>query len=194
MNVYRIMATSVVAGTLLFSGTAAAQSQQDEKCWREVEGFDVHFSIYQAAFGNKSFCQDAPGTGDTALTVDFIDPALRKMSTEVRVIEAQSWSEAQDPEADGTGKPVEQVPAKTYPTGTLAVMHKFNTPGYFVEIVNIQGANGKNHVLRFPFQLGQGMGLNWSFTEIGAVVGFGVLVLVIVLWVQRRNRQQVTEI
>ncbi len=194
MNLSRIMVTSVVAGTLLFSGTAAAQAQQDEKCWRKVEGFDVHFSIYQAAFGSKPFCQEAPATGDTALTVDFNDPALRKMPTEVRVIEAPSWSEAQDPEADGTGKPVEQRPPKTYPTGTVEVHHKFNAPGYFVEIISIQDAKGKKHVLRFPFQLGQGVGLEWSVAEIATIAGFALLLVVVVLWIQRRNRGQVTEI
>ena len=88
MVLSRIMATSVVVGTLLFSGTALAPSQEDEKCWRKVEDYDVHFSIFQAAFGDRPFCQDAPTTGDTALTLDFTDPALRQMPTEVRVIEA----------------------------------------------------------------------------------------------------------
>ncbi|MGH8479747.1 MAG: hypothetical protein ACREXK_09260 [Gammaproteobacteria bacterium] len=194
MSLSRIMATSVVVGTLLFSGSAAAQSQQDEKCWRKVEGFDVHFSIYQAAFGSRSFCQDAPATGATALTLDFIDPALRQMPTEVRVIEAPSWDAAQDPEADDTGKPVDRLPSKVYSSGTVLLEHAFNAPGYFVEIVGIQDSRGKKHLLRFPFQLGQGAGLNWSFAQIGAVVGFVALILIIVIWLRIRNRQRVIEL
>jgi hypothetical protein len=194
MGLSRIMATSVMLGTLLFSGTALAPSQQDENCWRKVEDYDVHFSIFQAAFGDRPLCQDVPVTGDTALTLDFIDPALRQMPTEVRVIEAASWDEAQDPEADGTGKPVGQLPSKTYSSGTVLMQHKFNAPGYFVEIVGVQDSNGKKHVLRFPFQLGQGYGLKWSLAEIGAVVGFVALVLGILIWLQRRNRQRVIEL
>ncbi|MGQ0594172.1 MAG: hypothetical protein ACT4QB_16460 [Gammaproteobacteria bacterium] len=200
MGLSRIMATSVVVGTLLFgfyylvSGTVAAQAQQDEKCWRKVEDYDVHFNIYQPAFGDRSFCQEAPGTGDTNLTLDFIDPALRRMPTEVRIIEAASWNAAQDSEEDGVGKPVKQLPSKTYSTGTVLMAHKFNAPGYFVEIVGIQDSTGKKHVLRFPFQLGHGAGLNWSLAWIGAVVGLVALILVIALWLQRRNRQRVIEL
>jgi hypothetical protein len=179
---------------LLFSGTALAPSQEDEKCWRKVADYDVHFSIYQAAFGDRPFCQDAPTTGDTALTLDFTDPALRQMPTEVRVIEAESWDAAEDPEADGTGKPVGQLPSKTYPSGTVLMQHKFNAPGYFVEIVGIQDSTGKKHVLRYPFQLGQGAGPNWSLAQIGAVAGFVTLVLVIIMWLRRRNRQRVIEL
>ncbi len=193
MGLSRIMATSVVVGTLLFPGTALAPSQEDENCWRKVEDYDVHFSIFQAAFGDRPFCQDAPTTGDTALTLDFTDPALRQMPTEVRVIEAESWDAAQDPEADGSGKPVGHLPSKTYPSGTVLMQHKFNAPGYFVEIVGIQDSTGKKHVLRYPFQLG-GVGLNWSLAEIGAVAGFVVLILAIVIWLRRRNRQRVIEL
>jgi hypothetical protein len=194
MGLSRIMATSVMLGTLLFTGTVVAQAKHDEKCLRKVEDYDVRFSIYQAAFGSQPFCQNAPATGDTALTIDFMDPALRQMPTEVRVIEASSWDAAQDPEADAGGKPVAQMPSKTYSSGTVLMAHKFNAPGYFVEIVGVQDSNGKKHVLRFPFQLGQGMGLDWSLTEIGAVVGFVALVLGILIWLQRRNRQRVIEL
>ena len=194
MGLSRIMTTSVVVGTLLFSGTALAPSQQDDNCWRKVEDYDVHFSIYQSAYGDRPLCQEAPVTGDTGLTLDFIDPALRQMPTEVRVIEAESWGAAQDPEADGTGKPVGQLPSKTYSSGTVLLQHKFNAPGYFVEIVSIQDSNGKKHVLRFPFQLGQGYGLNWWLAAIGAVVGFVALVLGILIWLKRRNRQRVIEL
>ncbi|MGH8591670.1 MAG: hypothetical protein ACREXX_20840 [Gammaproteobacteria bacterium] len=194
MVLSRIMATSVVAGTLLFSGTALAPPQEDENCWRKVDDYDVHFSIYQAAYGDRPLCQDAPATGDTALTLDFTDPALRQMPTEVRVIEAESWDAAQDPEADGSGKPVGQLPSKTYPSGTVLLQHKFNAPGYFVEIVGIQDSTGKKHVLRYPFQLGQGFGITWSLAEIGAVVGFVALVLIVLIWLQRRNRQRVIEL
>jgi hypothetical protein len=126
--------------------------------------------------------------------LDFTDPALRQMPTEVRVIEAESWDAAQDPEADGTGKPVGQLPSKTYPSGTVLMQHKFNAPGYFVEIVGIQDSTGKKHVLRYPFQVGQGAGLNWSLAQIGAVAGFVALVLVIVMWLRHRNRQRVIEL
>ena len=195
MGLSRIMATSVMLGTLLFTGTAVAQAHHDEKCMRKFEDYDVLFSIYQPAYGDRPLCQDAPVTGDTALTLDFIHPALRQMPTEVRVIEAESWGAAQDPEADGAGKPVGQLPSKTYSSGTVLLQHKFNAPGYFVEIVSIQDSNGKKHVVRFPFQLGQGgMGLNWSLAEIGAVVGFVALVLGILIWLQRRNRQRVIEL
>jgi hypothetical protein len=194
MVLSRNMATSVVIGMLLFSGTALAPSQEDEKCWRKVADYDVHFSIYQAAFGDRPLCQEAPMTGDTALTLDFTDPALRQMPTEVRVIEAESWDAAQDPEADGNGKPVGHLPPKTYPSGTVLLQHKFNAPGYFVEIVGIQDSTGKKHVLRYPFQLGQGSGIKWSLGTIGAVVGFVALVLLIVVWLQRRNRQRVIEL
>ncbi len=192
MSLSRMIAPSVVAGTLLFSGTALAPPQEDEKCWRKVEDYDVHFSIFQAAYGDRPFCQDAPTTGDTALTLDFTDPGLRRMPTEVRVIEASSWGAAQDPEEDGAGKPVKQLPSKVYSTGTVLLQHKFTAPGYFVEIVSIQDSTGKKHVLRYPFQLGQGF--NWSLAEIGVVAGFALLVLAIVVWLQRRNRQKVIEL
>jgi hypothetical protein len=184
--------TTIVLATLLMAGTAAAQ--QSEECLRTVDEFNVSFSIFQAAYGNKAFCDDAPTTGVTAMTVDFGDPALRKMPTEVRLIEAQSWGDAQDPEADAAGKPIKQLPAKTHADGLVVMEHNFATPGYFVEIVSIQSPTGTKHVLRFPFKIGQGAGLQMSVYEIGAVVGILAMVLSIFIWVQRRNRQQTIEL
>jgi len=63
-----------------------------------------------------------------------------------------------------------------------------------VEIVSIQDSTGKKHVLRYPFQLGQGFGITWSLAEIGAVVGFVALLLGLLIWLQRRNRQRVIEL
>jgi hypothetical protein len=177
---------------MLLAGTATAQ--QASGCLRNVEEYIVNFSIFQPSFGQVAFCDDAPTTGTTSMTVDLGDPALRKMSVEARLIEAQSWDDAKDPEADAAGKPLKQLPATIHKDGVVVMEHNFGAPGYFVEIVSIQAPDGKKHVLRFPFKLGHGAGLQLSLVEIGAIVGFLALVVSVLFWVQRRNRQQMIEL
>ena len=194
MVLSRIMATSVVVGTLLFSGTALAPSQEDEKCWRKVEDYDVHFSIFQAAFGDRPFCQDAPTTGDTALTLDFTDPALRQMPTEVRVIEAdvvgrgpgpRSRRRRASPSGNCRPRPIRAVPCSCSTSSTHPVT------SWRSSLSRTRRARNTSCAIRFSSVRGPG---NWSLAQIGAVVGFVALILAIVLWLQRRNRQRVIEL
>ena len=181
---------AVLAVFLLVSHTAGAQSETSEKCMRKVGAYDINFNAYQAATGSNRFCEDIPHAGPTVLTLDFVDAELRKMPTEVRLLEVESWPAALDGSSDGKALVLQGVPAKTYTSGLIEIDHTFKAPGYFVEVVSIEAPGGKKHVLRFPFQVAAG--LDWSGLGLWAAIS-AVLVFIAgaAFWFYRRKGEEI---
>ncbi|CAN5654759.1 hypothetical protein BH18PSE1_BH18PSE1_03890 [soil metagenome] len=181
---------AVLAVFLLVSHTAGAQSETSEKCMRKVGAYAINFNAYQAATGSNRFCEDIPHAGPTVLTLDFVDAELRKMPTEVRLLEVESWPAALDGSSDGKALVLQGVPAKTYTSGLIEIDHTFKAPGYFVEVVSIEAPGGKKHVLRFPFQVAAG--LDWSGLGLWAAIS-AVLVFIAgaAFWFYRRKGEEI---
>ncbi|CAN5854662.1 MAG: hypothetical protein USCGTAYLOR_00685 [Chromatiales bacterium USCg_Taylor] len=183
---------AAVAVFLLVNHTAAAQSETSEECMRKIGAYALNFNAYQAATGSNRFCDDIPLTGPTVLTLDFVDPELRQMPAEARLLEVESWPAALDGSSDGKALVLQRLPSKTYSSGLIEIDHTFKAPGYYVEVVSIKAPNGKKHVLRFPFQVAGGAVSDWSGLGLWAAIS-AILVLVAgaAFWFFRRKGEEV---
>ena len=183
---------AAVAVFLLVNHTAVAQSETSEECMRKIGGYDLNFNAYQAATGSNRFCEDIPHAGPTVLTIDFVHSELRKMPTEVRLLEVESWPAALDGASDGKALVLQRLPQTTYSSGLIEVDHTFKAPGYFVEVVSIEASGGKKHVLRFPFQVAGGAATDWSGLGLWAAIS-AVIVLIAgaAFWFYRRKSEEV---
>ncbi len=180
----------VLIAALCFARVALAQ---DEQCLRQIGERTLSFSAYQVASGNTIYCQDLPRTGQTTLTVDFIDRDFRGMAVGARLLEAESWPNAQDESADAQARVLAQLPPQTHPQGVLLIEHHFRKPGYFVELVSVTTPDGKQHALRFPFRVAVGLDIEWP----GLWVSLGVLAVigaVMALWLHKRRFGQATQV
>ena len=117
-------------------------------CILRVGPYRMYFNSYQPdTTYNKQFCQDIPATGRTVLVLDYIEPELRSLPTEVRII--RDTGSEQDLQAIT----VLHLPAKVYPAGTVNFEYNFDKPGKFVGLVTVGGP--KELVSRFPFSVGE---------------------------------------
>ncbi|MGH8489074.1 MAG: hypothetical protein ACREXS_09485 [Gammaproteobacteria bacterium] len=183
---------AVLAVFLLVSHTAVAQSETSEKCMRKIGDYDVNFNAYQAATGSNRFCEDIPLTGPTVLTVDFVHAELRKMPTEARLLEVESWPAALDGSSDGKALVLQRLPSKAYSSGIIEVDHTFKAPGYFVEVVGIEAPGGKKHVLRFPFQVAGGAESDWSGLGLWAAISVVFMLIAgAAFWFYRRKGEEI---
>lgn len=133
-------------------------SMDEDTCKLRVGRYVMHFVGYQpdTVSGPKEFCEDIPQTGRTIVVLDYVDPELRDLPTEVRVIR-------------DTGAPPEKLdevtvlhlPPKLYPTGSLNFEVDFREPGKFIGLVSV-GDQPKLQS-RFPFSVGRGHSwLHWA--------------------------------
>lgn len=144
------MAALAVALLLAFSpGQAAAHgglSIDKDVCKLKLGSYSMHFTGYQpGASGSKEFCEDIPQTGVTVVALDAIDPVLREMPIEVRIL--------RDTGDDGNleASTVLHLAPKLYPTGSVSFEHTFDQPGNFVGLI-AAGDKGQ-YVSRFPFSV-----------------------------------------
>lgn len=180
----------VLIATLSFARVALAQ---DEQCLRQIGERALSFSVYQVTSGNTTYCQDVPRTGQTTLTVDFIDRDFRSMAIGARLLEAESWPNAQDESVDAKARVIAQLPPQPHPQGVLLIEHHFRKSGYFVELVSVTTPDGKQHTLRFPFRVAVGLGIEWP----GLWVSLGMLAVIVAglaLWLHKRRYGQATQV
>lgn len=155
-----LLATGVRADAVL-------SSDNDSKCLLRIGPNLIHVTAYQARDPRAEFCRDIPDLGQVVIVLDYVDPELRKMTTDVRVIkdvgggadisgdpsllnDAQVAPEALDPVTET------HLPARLYPTGTINFQHVFTTPGRYQGIVTVRNEHGQIYVSQFPFSVGQG--------------------------------------
>jgi hypothetical protein len=181
---------AVFAGGALLSTQAYAHgglSMAEDMCKLTVGPYMMHFSGFQP--GNtqeKQFCEDIPGTGQTIVVLDYIQPELRSLPTEVRII--KDTGSEQNLEADT----VLHIPAKVYPSGSVDFTYTFDKPGKFVGMVTV--GEQQKHVSRFPFSVGEPK--SWT-KYLYSIYMVPVLALVIVLAIvfffrDRRKPSEVT--
>ena len=119
-------------------------------CKLRIGPYAMHFTGYQPeATGTKEFCEDIPVVGHTIVAFDAIDPPLRTVPLEVRVI--RDTGDEHDLEAIT----VLHLQPKVYPSGSVTFEHDFTEPGKFVGLVMTSDDKGQ-YVSRFPFSVARG--------------------------------------
>jgi hypothetical protein len=125
-------------------------SMEQDMCKLRIGPYAMHFTGYQPeATGTKEFCEDIPEVGHTIVAFDAIDPPLRSVPLEVRVI--RDTGDEHDLEAIT----VLHLQPKVYPTGSVTFEHNFNEAGKFVGLVMTSDDKGQ-YVSRFPFSVARG--------------------------------------
>ena len=143
MRLYAIgYAILLVTGTS-FPGSAGAHGKvalEEDPCVRRVGGNLVHFNAYQPQYESRAqYCTEIPEAGDTYLVVDLLDPGLRKMPVEVRVVSGSS--ETTD------GQTVAYWPPTIYPDGVARGEASLNK-GIYKLIITAQGYSPSHYLLR----------------------------------------------
>lgn len=177
----RIMACAI----LTLSGVTAAHAHgglsiDSDICKLRVGQYNMHFVGYQPGFsGAKEFCEDIPATGQTTVVMDAIDPELREMPIEVRIV--QDTGDGRDRDAP----PVFHLLPKLYPGGSVAFEYTFEKAGNYVGYV-IGGERGE-HVARFPFSVGISKGPWGTWLMVLGFIAASVLIYVYTVRSGRRR-------
>jgi hypothetical protein len=140
-------------------------SMEKDTCKLQLGGYRMHFTGYQPeATGSKEFCEDIPKTGSIVMVLDAIDPDLREIPIEVRIIKDNGEK------GDAEAVTILHIAPQRYPTGSVSIAHQFDQPGKFVGLVNA-GEKGE-HVARFPFSVGVDKPFNQNYMWIIVVLLF----------------------
>jgi len=161
---WTITGTKWLAGILL-STTCWMQayahgglSMAEDVCKLTIGPYTMHFTGYQPESSQEQeFCEDIPNTGRTVVALDYIDEALRPLTTEVRIIRSpESGSDGSEiPNEKLDEFTVMHIPATVYSNGSVTFEHTFPEQGNFVGLVTVND-NGTEYISRFPFAVGTG--------------------------------------
>jgi hypothetical protein len=156
----------------------------EDMCRLTIGPYNMHFTGYQPDnTRNKEFCEDIPATGRTVVVLDYMDDALRPLTTEVRVIKDTGS------EQDIQAVTVLHLPPKVYPNGTVNFEYNFAQPGKYVGLVTIGGP--QEHISRFPFSVGAGS--TWTPPSY-FIYGFGgAAVVVAIIFFAMRGRRNTSD-
>ena len=113
---------------------------EDDPCVHRVGGNLVHFNAYQPQYEAKGqYCTDIPEEGETFLVVDLLDPGLRAMPVEVRVVRGSSESTE--------GQTVAYWPPALHPDGVVRGEANLSK-GFYKLIITPQGFSPSHYLLR----------------------------------------------
>ena len=156
-------------------------------CILRVGPYRMYFNSYQPdTTYNKQFCQDIPATGRTVLVLDYIEPELRSLPTEVRII--RDTGSEQDLQA----VTVLHMPPKVYPSGSVDFGYNFDQPGKFVGLVTV--GDKQQHVSRFPFSVGESGTISHFMHYIMIMATLVALAAVAAIFFFLRDRRKSSEI
>ena len=155
MSLQLLKPTGLCVVMLAIGGLFSTQAQAhgglalaEDMCRLTIGPYNMHFTGYQPdETRNKEFCEDIPKTGRTVVVLDYMEDALRPLTTEVRII--KDTGSEQDLEAIT----VLHLPPKVYPSGSVNFEYDFAQPGKFVGMVTV--GDKQELVSRFPFSVGE---------------------------------------
>lgn len=171
-----------VACTIFLSRGAVAHgavSMEADICKLKVAGHFMHFTGYQPQSSHAEFCEDIPALGRAVIVLDFVDDALRDMTTSVQIVR-KGGSSMEKMRTDEEASLL-FVPPKKYPNGTIKLDVTFDEPGNYVGIVTVGDRN--ESVATFPFDVGRS-GRPIQLIIYGAIVA--MLAGMTFLWAKRR--------
>lgn len=150
-------------------------SLADDVCKLTIGPYTMHFTGYQPeSTQEKEFCEDIPATGRTVVALDYIEDALRPLSTEVRIIRDTGAPPGAEENLDAIT--ILHIPPKVYPNGSINFEYDFEKPGKFVGLVTVRDKQ-EEYVSRFPFSVGEPKGVSpYLIGGIVAAIGIGAVV------------------
>lgn len=194
------LAVRIAGSLLLLLGLIAPKafahggvSIEEDKCVLKIGQYLMHFTGYQPEnTGGEEFCEDIPSTGHAIIVMDFVDPQLRGMDADLRIVKTSTWSAAQAYKRGDAAEEVLYIPPQKYKGGSITVDQRFAEPGYFVGIVTAKGNAEIASV--FPFSVGYGIGAfsgGSGGRNLTLAIGafFVILVSGTVFWYVTRRRQ-----
>ncbi len=163
-------------------------SLQNDVCILQVGPSRIHFTGYQPTHSFKEFCEDIPFTGQVIIVLDLVDPDLRTMETEVRVVRdpggggvpigRRLLSDAQIKSQEVLAATEAYMAPSSYPNGTVKFEHDFTKAGQYIGIVTIRNEHGQEYISQFPFMVGPNWGKLVPFYGLsGLALGIGVFVV-----------------
>ncbi len=133
---------------------------QGNKCFLTVGTYKMLFTGYQPKTSGKEFCDDIPLAGQTIIVLDFIDPILRSMMVDYRVLHdvnnvgITATLEDVAVIVDLEDAAIFYIPPKQYPTGTFMVNNDFKN-GQYIGVLTVTNAESGNVITSvFPFTVG----------------------------------------
>jgi hypothetical protein len=185
----KLRGTQAMLALLLLLGTAPAKahggvSMKDDVCIMHVGPYRSHFVGYQPEQrATQEFCEDIPELGRAVIVMDFIDSSLRGMGVQFLVLRDVRGLGKSAQYADlGTAEEVKaatvfSTAVEHYPRGTVTVDNSFNTPGWYIGVLNATNERtGEVYHSVFPFQVG--VKKRWRYVP----VFLGVLALSLLLY------------
>ncbi len=163
-----------------FSPQASAHgglSIEQDKCVLRVGTHIIHFTGYQPQeTDTQEFCEDIPKTGKTVVALDYVDPGMRNLPVEVKILHVVDGWKADDEQ------PVEfSLPPASYSTGTIHFEHDFAEAGRYVGLVTAK-EGGADQVARFPFAVGTAwpplLRIGWKVLVV-MILGSGLALLLV---------------
>lgn len=176
---------AVLAVGVLFSTQVLAHgglSMAEDMCKLTIGPYMMHFTGYQPEQTQaKQFCEDIPGTGNTVVVLDYIEPELRSLPLELRIIKDTGSEENIETIT------VLHLPPKVYSSGSVDFQFNFDKPGKFVGLVTV--GEKQEHVSRFPFSVGEMNIFSRYFMSIYMVPVVAVLAVAALFFFKRDRRK-----
>lgn len=133
---------------------------QGNKCFLTVGAYKMLFTGYQPKTSGEEFCDDIPLAGQTIIVLDFIDPILRKMTVDYRVLNdvnnvgITATLEDVTVITDVDDATVFYIPPKQYVQGTFMVKNNFIN-GQYIGVLTVKNDETGNVITSvFPFTVG----------------------------------------
>jgi len=161
----RLLGAILATGLLASVAKAHDRAGMDDRdrCMLRVGPDVMQFTLYQLQRAPTGVCKDIPALGPAVIVLDYVDPELRGMTTDVRIVkdaagdaslagmlsEARVAPEALDPITE------KHLPTNLYPTGIIKFEHTFTSAGGYHGIVTVKNDHGQIYVSQFPFSVGQ---------------------------------------
>jgi hypothetical protein len=162
-----VLPTALLAA-LLMSPAAHAHGGGDSLpegniCTQTLSGHPVEMGAYQPAGGFGRYCPDLRAGGETVVTFDLLDEALKTVPISVKIVEA---TEADD------GPVIAEKAAAVYPVGIIEVEALLKDSGEYTAILTAIDA-GQAVSARFPFHTGSGVSTVLYVVLAIAAIAFG---------------------
>lgn len=152
-------------------------SLAEDMCKLTIGPYTMHFTGYQPESSQEQeFCEDIPNVGRTIVALDYVDEALRPMTTEVRIIRDTGSEDNLDEIT------IFLIEPKVYSNGSVTFEHSFPVEGKFVGLVTVR-ENDTEYVSRFPFAVGTG-----GKSSLPMILGALVIVAAIGFYFMQKNK------
>lgn len=152
-----MFARFILSAVIGLAGATQAYAHGDTgvvrgECRMKIDPYEMRFQGLQPDKSEERFCDDIPNTGQTIIVLDAIEPELRDMTLDMRVLRDVGQKDDKENEAANTEV---YLPPRKYGSGTLNFSYDFKNKGAYIGIVTARADDGKVYRARFPFSVGE---------------------------------------